>query len=88
MRIHLEDTDQTNGVLRVVPGSHAKRVYRAEDIDWSIEREVICDVQRGGIMLMKPLLLHASSRTTSNRRRRVDTHRICQNGPARRSLLV
>jgi ectoine hydroxylase-related dioxygenase (phytanoyl-CoA dioxygenase family) len=71
IRIHLDDTDQTNGALPVVARSHAKGVYRSEDIDWSAEREVICDVQRGGIMLMKPLLLHASSRTTSNRRRRV-----------------
>jgi len=71
IRVHLDDTDQTNGALRVVPGSHAKGVYRPENIDWSAEREVICDVRRGGIMLMKPLLLHASSRTTSNHRRRV-----------------
>jgi hypothetical protein len=71
IRVHLDDTDQTNGALRVVPGSHAKGVYRADDIDWSTEREVICNVRRGGIMLMKPLLLHASSRTTSNHRRRV-----------------
>lgn len=71
IRVHLDDTDHTNGALRVVPGSHGKGVYRAEDIDWSTEREVICDVRRGGIMLMKPLLLHASSRTTSNQRRRV-----------------
>lgn len=71
IRIHLDDTDETNGALRVVPGSHTKGICRSEDIDWSNESETVCHVRRGGVMLMKPLLLHASSRTTSSRRRRV-----------------
>lgn len=71
MRIHLDDTDKENGALRVVPGSHTKGIYRPETIDWSKEKEVNCNVRKGGIMLMRPLLLHASSRTTNNKQRRV-----------------
>jgi ectoine hydroxylase-related dioxygenase (phytanoyl-CoA dioxygenase family) len=71
IRIHLDDTDENNGGLRVVPGSHAKGIYRPEKIDWSIEKEVACKVNRGGIMIMKPLLLHASNRTTNNKKRRI-----------------
>ncbi|AXY76137.1 phytanoyl-CoA dioxygenase [Paraflavitalea soli] len=71
IRIHLDDTDKHNGALKVVPGSHAKGVYRPETIDWSKETETICEVPKGGIMIMRPLLLHASNRTTNQARRRV-----------------
>jgi hypothetical protein len=69
--IHLDDTDEYNGALRVIPKSHKKGVYRPGSSEWFKEGEVTCNVQRGGIMLMQPLLLHASNRTTNGRRRRV-----------------
>lgn len=71
IRIHLDDTNEENGALKVIPGSHLKGIYRPETIDWSIETESICGVNKGGIMLMKPLLLHSSNRTTNNNKRRV-----------------
>ncbi|SFQ16273.1 phytanoyl-CoA dioxygenase family protein [Parafilimonas terrae] len=71
IRIHLDNTNEYNGALRVIPKSHLKRIYRPETIDWSKETEIVCDVALGGIMIMKPLLLHASNRTTSNNKRRV-----------------
>ena len=77
-RIHLDDTDADNGALRVIPGSHRKGVYRPETIDWTKEREETCVVPAGGVMVMRPLLLHASSRTVNNRKRRV-IHIECSN---------
>ena len=71
VRIHLDDTDENNGALKVVPKSHLKGIYRPETIDGTVEQEVNCNVAKGGIMLMKPLLLHSSGRTTNNRQRRV-----------------
>ncbi|HYO22680.1 MAG TPA: phytanoyl-CoA dioxygenase family protein, partial [Flavisolibacter sp.] len=71
IRIHLDDTDDNNVALRVVPKSHLKGIYRPETIDWNNETEEICNVRKGGIMIMRPLLLHASSRTTNNQKRRV-----------------
>jgi ectoine hydroxylase-related dioxygenase (phytanoyl-CoA dioxygenase family) len=71
IRIHLDDTDENNGALKIVPGSHRKGIYRPKTIDGKAEKEVICKVQRGGIMIMQPLLLHASNRTTNNNKRRV-----------------
>lgn len=71
VRIHLDDTDEQNGALKVIPGSHLKGIYRPETIDWAIEQEHICKVNAGGVMLMSPLLLHASNRTTNNKQRRV-----------------
>lgn len=71
VRIHLDETDENNGALKIVPKSHLKGIYRPETIDWRVEQEVNCKVSKGGIMLMKPLLLHSSGRTTNNRQRRV-----------------
>lgn len=71
IRIHLDDTDENNGALKIVPKSHVKKIYRHETIDWSAEVEQICRVNQGGLMLMKPLLLHSSSRTSNNQKRRV-----------------
>lgn len=70
IRIHLDDTDENNGALRVVPRSQAG-IYRPETIDWETEKETVCKVKSGGVMIMSPLLLHSSSKTTNNSRRRV-----------------
>ena len=71
IRIHLDDTDEENGALRVVPKSHLKGIIKPKTKAWNTENEEVCKVSKGGIMLMKPLLLHASSRTANNKRRRV-----------------
>lgn len=71
IRIHLDDTDEHNGALRVVPESHLKKIYRPETINWEEENEVSCSVKQGGLMLMKPLTLHSSGRTINNKKRRV-----------------
>ncbi len=71
VRIHLDNTDDKNGALKIIPQSHLKNIYRPETIDWTVEKEEICPVKKGGIMFMKPLLLHASGRTTNNEKRRV-----------------
>jgi len=71
IRIHLDDTNENNGALKVVSKSHAKGIYRPETIDWNVETEEICNVEKGGIMIMKPLTLHGSNRTTNGKKRRV-----------------
>lgn len=71
IRIHLDDTDENNGALKVIEKSHLKKVYRPENIDWTTEKETTCNIKKGGIMIMKPLTLHSSSRTTNNKKRRV-----------------
>ncbi|WP_405207176.1 phytanoyl-CoA dioxygenase family protein [Aquimarina sp. LLG6339-5] len=71
IRIHLDKTDKNNGALKVIPKSHLNGIVRADSKDWSIENEFICEVEKGGVMLMKPLTLHASNRTTNGNKRRV-----------------
>jgi ectoine hydroxylase-related dioxygenase (phytanoyl-CoA dioxygenase family) len=71
IRIHLDDTDEGNGALKVLAGSHQKDICRIETVDWATETEVSCYVKAGGLMAMRPLLFHASNRTTNNQKRRV-----------------
>lgn len=71
IRLHLDDCDATNGALKVVPGSHQRGVVPAETITSYTGTATVCAVPAGGAMLMKPLLLHASNRSTSDQPRRV-----------------
>lgn len=71
MRIHLDDTNALNGALKVIPKSHNKGVLLKTSKYWQIDNEHICNVNKGGVMLMKPLILHASNKTTNNKQRRV-----------------
>ena len=71
LRIHLDDANENNGALKVVPKSHLKGICRLETIDWSLEPETTCNVPKGAIMIMKPLLLHSSGKTINNKKRRV-----------------
>ena len=71
IRIHLDPTNEQNGALRVIPGSHINGIRRPETIDLTKENEVICSVPKGGLMIMRPLLLHRSCKTTSELQRRV-----------------
>jgi len=73
VRIHLDPCPTTNGPLRVIPGSHRLGRLTAEQID-VIQRDwpsVVCAMPIGGAMIMRPLLLHASSVADSPTRRRV-----------------
>jgi hypothetical protein len=70
-RVHLDDTDESNGALRVVPGSHLQGRLSAEEIQALKLQAVSCPIKRGDVMLMRPLLLHASSVATVPGHRRV-----------------
>lgn len=73
LRIHLDDSTETNGPLRVIPGSHRFGILSEEMIRefLSNSRCVECLVRRGGVVAMSPLILHASSKITSDKSRRV-----------------
>lgn len=72
IRIHLDNTDQQNGVLKVIQKSHFGILSDQEikSIREEKEEEII-EVNAGGLMIMKPLTLHASEKTQNNQRRRV-----------------
>ena len=73
LRLHIDDCGVDDGALKVVAGSH--RHGRLGDAQALAARDthgaITCAVPRGGAMLMRPLLLHASSKATGASRRRV-----------------
>jgi predicted DNA-binding transcriptional regulator YafY len=72
MRIHLDDTTTKNGALKVIPGSHQKRLSDDEiKLITSSSIPFVSEISSGGVQLIKPLLLHASSQTKVQKRRRV-----------------
>jgi ectoine hydroxylase-related dioxygenase (phytanoyl-CoA dioxygenase family) len=73
LRIHLDHAGESNGALRVLPGTHVYGRLDANQIQyWKQQREAItCAVRRGGAMLMRPLLLHSSSPAVDPGHRRV-----------------
>lgn len=71
LRVHLDDSTHDNGPLRVLPGSHVHGWIDDLD-DWKRRvPEVVCTVRAGGILAMRPLLLHASALSASTAHRRV-----------------
>jgi len=72
LRVHLDDNDALNGPLRVVPGSHdAGRIDTGFDEMRERRGEITCHVSAGGVLAMRPLLLHASSAAERPGHRRV-----------------
>jgi ectoine hydroxylase-related dioxygenase (phytanoyl-CoA dioxygenase family) len=72
VRIHLDDTNEQNGAVRVIPGTH-HHIFKIDEVRKISggNKATTCYVKTGGIMLMKPLLLHSSSKSTGKLRRRV-----------------
>ncbi|CAM1344548.1 phytanoyl-CoA dioxygenase family protein [Tenacibaculum amylolyticum] len=66
-RVHLDSTDETNGALHVIPKSHVKGIIRIDEHfkKEALGKEVLCNVEKGAVMLMNPLVLHASQRSVS-----------------------
>lgn len=73
VRLHLDACPLTNGPLRVLPGTHRCGKLAPHQIETfrSQIKEVVCEVECGGALLMRPLLLHASSAAQSPSHRRV-----------------
>jgi hypothetical protein len=73
VRVHLDDADESNGALRVLPGSHLHGRLSAAEIQnvRASTPEVLCRARAGDLLLMRPLLLHASGRSESGTHRRV-----------------
>ena len=72
IRLHLDESGPDNGPLRVIPDSHKEGRLPAERVaNWEKTSCVTCTVPSGGALLMRPLLLHASSACAVPKPRRV-----------------
>lgn len=73
VRIHLDPCGEENGALKVLPGSHRMgRIPETEAVRLGAENQpIVCVADAGDAVLMRPLLLHASSASDSPSHRRV-----------------
>lgn len=71
VRIHLDHCTKDNGALHVLPGSHKPGITRHIPATGTGTAATVCEVNAGGIMIMQPLLWHASHKSTSGTGRRV-----------------
>lgn len=78
IRIHLDDCTKENGALRIIESSHKEGVIEIKDwVKDKVGEERICEVQKGGILIMKPLILHSSKRTENEKNRRLIHVEFC-----------
>ncbi len=73
LRIHLDDATADHGALRVIPGSHRSGRLPPEQMgQWLTNSPAtVIPTATGDILLMRPLLLHASSPCQTPGHRRV-----------------
>jgi ectoine hydroxylase-related dioxygenase (phytanoyl-CoA dioxygenase family) len=73
LRVHIDDSTADNGPLRVLPESHIHGVLGDAQIHALSKRvkQADCTVAAGGVIAMRPLLVHASSKATVETTRRV-----------------
>ncbi|HEY0588071.1 MAG TPA: phytanoyl-CoA dioxygenase family protein [Pseudoduganella sp.] len=71
VRLHLDPCGAADGPVHVVPASHLQGAISPQDAVTMRQNEVACLAQVGDLLVMRPLLLHRSSKATGTSRRRV-----------------
>ena len=73
VRVQLDDCGADNGPLRVIPGSHRRGKLTADELAALVAESTqgALTLPRGSFLLMRPLLVHASSPATTPGHRRV-----------------
>ncbi len=71
LRIHLDNTFADNAPLQIISCSHNRGYLKPEIIQILKVNAVTCPVPCGGVLAMKPLLVHASQPARNPRHRRV-----------------
>ena len=73
LRVSLDDSTPTNGPLRVLPDTHRDGVLTGDQIARlaATTTSVECVVRSGGVVAMRPLTIHSSSKSIDDRPRRV-----------------
>jgi ectoine hydroxylase-related dioxygenase (phytanoyl-CoA dioxygenase family) len=73
LRVHLDESTALNGPLRVLPRTHTLGVLTDEVVLQlaATEKANECLVPQGGVLAMRPLIIHASSKSQMEAPRRV-----------------
>jgi len=71
-RVHLNTSTKENGCLKIIPNSHSGGLLSQAAINsYPKEAAINCVAPLGSVLVMRPHLLHASSKATNPNRRRV-----------------
>lgn len=72
LRFHLDPCGHGNGPLRVIAGTHT-RIMNQKEVEESsaTSEQTVCTTGSGGLLVMRPLLLHASAPAIKPFHRRV-----------------
>ena len=73
LRLHLDASTSENGPLRVIPDSHRAGILSDDEVlkQANESESEVCPVGRGGVLAMRPLLIHSSSKAVLGNPRRV-----------------
>ncbi len=73
VRIHLDESGAESGPLRVIPGTHRAGKLTDAEVAQAVEAGPVAElhVPRGGLLLMRPLLVHSSTVAATPHHRRV-----------------
>jgi ectoine hydroxylase-related dioxygenase (phytanoyl-CoA dioxygenase family) len=79
IRVHLDSATTSNGCLKIAPGSHRLGLLASDGVLEHIDKNqvVYCEASVGGAVVMRPHVLHASEKSTSNAPRRVLHFEYC-----------
>jgi len=72
-RLHLDNTNENNGCLKVIPKSHELGILTQEQLAevTKTNESYICEAKEGDLLIMKPHILHSSSKSLNPSHRRV-----------------
>jgi len=73
LRIHTDDSTSKNGPLTIIPDTHCDGVFTDSEIHESATKSqgLECTNGKGGVIAMRPLVIHASSKSENDLPRRV-----------------
>lgn len=73
LRVHLDDSTSDNGPLRIIPDTHCDGVFTDSQIQERAAKSqgLECITGKGGVIAMRPLVIHASSKSENDLSRRV-----------------
>jgi len=73
VRVHLDDTDRSNGAMEIAVGSHKGGIVSSAEAETAAKACPIevCEAQRGDVLILKMLTLHSSKPAKVQSGRRV-----------------
>jgi hypothetical protein len=73
LRIHLDACPEDNGAIKFIAGSHRDGIFNpAALVRWRTDHQALCcPAERGDVIIMRPLIIHSSSRSELPDRRRI-----------------